>query len=113
MNLAGTAFDGQGNADLTYTPGDTCTAASGFDDIAPGTEVDILDPAGKVVGVGQLDDGAIGPDKYTCEFAFKVLAVPTSETLYGIKIGNQARGVVHFSKAQLFAGPELTLSGDL
>lgn len=91
--------------------GDDCTAVDGYGDIASGAEVDIVDGAGKVLAIGNLGDGKVTSDTYGCQFDFTVPDVPMGGSIYGVKVGNGNRGIVHFSKAQMFGGggPALSL----
>jgi hypothetical protein len=113
MNLQGAAFDFAARelAGIALEPGDHCESVGGYTDIAAGAEVDVLDSAGKVLGIGNLQTPAIGDDAESCSYAFTVAAVPAGQKIYGVRVGNTARGVVHFTEAQLFDGPELTLGG--
>lgn len=79
-----------------------CYADDGFSDVATGSEVDVVDGSNKVLAVGNLEDGV--ETASGCEFDFTIADVPNGEKLYGVKVGNGNRGVVHFSKAQLFSG---------
>ncbi len=104
---AGTGTGTDGN----LVKGDPCGATDGYTDIATGAEVDVVDASGKVLGTGKLGAGT-GQDAMSCVFRFTVTGVPAGQSIYGVKVGNTARGVVHFTKDQLFGdGPHLTLGG--
>lgn len=90
--------------------GDSCDATDGYTDIASGAEVDVVDGSGKVLAIGNLAAGKVGADTASCVFTFEVPDVPMGLSIYGVKVGNGNRGIVHFSRAQMFGGTGPALS---
>lgn len=76
-----------------------CTSI-GYGDISDGTEVTLTDQDNKVLAVGHLDGGG-------CSYQFELDQVPTGEKFYGITVSH--RGTVHFTEAEMRAGPVLSL----
>lgn len=74
----------------------------GYSDISEGTEVTLTDQDNKVLAVGHLNGAG-------CSYAFELDNVPTGEKFYGISVSH--RGTVHFTEAEMRAGPVLSLGG--
>ena len=69
--------------------GDPCTADL---TVQSGDQVTVTDPAGTVIGVGQIQPGVYASDStaHFCRFAFTVPGVPEGSTFYGIQMGQHA-----------------------
>lgn len=78
--------------------GDPCVTRGGYTDIGAGTQVKILDDAGKVLAFGQLGGGKVTELK-RCKFPFQVVDVPTGRKIYGVEVSH--RGVVQVNEADL------------
>jgi hypothetical protein len=96
--------------------GGSCLSIGGYDDIETGAQVIVTDADGKTVAVTTLSDGVLvaGVEPYqrelsTCQFAFAVKVEGKSD-FYGIHVGDEVRGTVQYTRTQMTAGPELTLS---
>ena len=77
----------------TYIPGHS---NAGFSDLTKGADVTIRDSNGKVVGIGELEDGdSISSGR--CKFKFTVNGVPDNDSIYSAEIAN--RGEVSFKRA--------------
>ncbi|WP_027947228.1 hypothetical protein [Amycolatopsis taiwanensis] len=72
---------------------------SGYTDIVPGAQVEVLNQANKVLAVGQLrlandgrrtGNGGLDVPDYT----FTIPGVPRGEHLYGVHVGNANRGII-------------------
>jgi hypothetical protein len=74
------------------TPGTGCLAPDSASDVAPDTKVTVMDPAGKTIAIGALDNGVVARDNdiLTCDFAFSIPAVPGGVDTYSIQIGSRA-----------------------
>jgi hypothetical protein len=94
----------------TYNPATYCTGA-GYADVHTGTEVVLSDEAGKTLAVGQLvADASLGDaSRRGCAYTFTLTGVPAGIKIYGLTMSH--RGTVHYTEAQLRAGPHLTLGG--
>lgn len=75
----------------------------GYGDIHPGTEVLLSDETGKTIAVGHLERDYSRAGAYT----FKLTEVPAGLKFYGLTVAS--RGTVHFTEAQLRAGPHVSL----
>jgi hypothetical protein len=73
-------------------PGTSCIAPGSASDVAPATKVTVLDPAGKTIAIGALDNGIVARvnNVTTCDFAFSIPAVPGGVDTYSIQIGSRA-----------------------
>jgi hypothetical protein len=94
----------------TGAEGEVCAAQPNFDDVASGGQVVVSDAAGKTIAIGKVGVGAFQVADVACEFAFVVSDVPSPGKFYGLHVGNGARGVVQFSKAEMQAHPELSIT---
>lgn len=90
----------------------SCTGGRGFDDIAPGTQVAVLDGSGKTLALGSLStstptkgaDGRLAG----CTFSFGVRDVPAGEQFYQVQVGR--RGSLRYDATQIRSRLRLTLS---
>lgn len=91
-----------GTLAMTNAATDPCSPGGGYSDIHPGAQVTVTDPAGKTLGVGQLDDG----NDYGggCIFSFSVGGVPAGAKFYGIEVAH--RGIVQFTEEAVRQGSE-------
>lgn len=79
-----------------YPVGHYCSGENGYNDIAAGAEVQVLNQAGTILGTSALQGGS---DAFTsCNFTFSVPQIP-SAAFYQIQVSH--RGNVTFSKAEL------------
>ena len=71
--------------------GSACVAPGSASDIARDARVTVLDPSGKKIAVGALDNGVIARENntLTCNFSFSIPAVPGGVNTYGIQIGSR------------------------
>lgn len=79
----------------------TCdTIPDGFQDITPGTDVVVKDPAGKTVAFAQLQDGKnITGAISSCAFPFKLKDVPAGLGIYSVEASH--RGALQYDEARL------------
>jgi hypothetical protein len=87
-----------------------CTGQDGFDDIRPGAQITVTDPAGKVVALGKVRDGNAQLDEtgkigLECILPFEAAKVPGGLGFYGVQVAH--RGAVRFSEAALTVGIRL------
>jgi hypothetical protein len=81
--------------------GDTsedCTGFSGYEDIAAGASVTVLDSAGKVVATGALGTGK--PKSAACVFPVRVLAVPGGSKFYRVEVSHRGQITVTATEAK-------------
>jgi hypothetical protein len=102
----------------TGTPadGDSCAAASGYDDITAGAAVVVGDGSGRTIGTGGLQagieahvDDSAGTPLGNCSFQFAV-TVPAGESTYTVTISH--RGMQTLTADQVKNGILLTLGTD-
>lgn len=74
-------------------------------DVAVGGQVVILDKASEPLAVGSL---AQAPGS-ACKRTFSVPGVPAGEETYGVRVGDEQRGVVWHSEAELRGGVHLKI----
>jgi hypothetical protein len=90
----------------------TCKGGRGFADVGPGTQVVVMDSAGKTLAVGALSTSTIttGADgRLTgCSFSFAVRGVPGGHQVYRIAVGR--RGHLEYTADQLRGRLRLTLA---
>jgi hypothetical protein len=98
---------------LTLPPGGSindggpCRGWQGYDDIRGGAQVTVSNASGKVLQVGELDDGVLnneGADysSRSCEFRFAVADVPTGHRFYRVEVSH--RGEMNLPEARAFSG---------
>ncbi len=89
----------------------------GFKDISAGTQVVVTDASGTVVGTSTLGGGTLirasdwseqSIRGLACSYTFTFTDLPDG-TFYGIHVGDSTRGDVQFSKAEMQAGPTITI----
>jgi hypothetical protein len=83
-------------------------ADDGYSDITQGAQVTVS-AGGRVLAVGELQEGTEPGDSGTCDFPFTVSGVPGGHSLYGVQVSH--RGTLYYSRAQLRAGITMTLGG--
>lgn len=92
---------------LPQVDGSPARLRDGYSDIGEGTEVTVYDPAGTIIGTGQLAD-VHGTDRHgfrdDCAFSFQV-TVP-EEPFYSVEVSH--RGKVAFQRSEI-SDAELTL----
>lgn len=104
-------FDVRGTLTLSLVralgeEGETCAGNGGYSDIAPDAQVKVSDDAGKVIALGQLDQGITRKSSdwgyggtNQCVFTFSVREVPAgSGSIYGVEVTH--RGVTQFTRDQ-------------
>lgn len=74
-------------------------SGTGYDDIAPGTQVTVTAPDGTVLGSGALGDPKAASGGIICQFPFTISSVQGGEDRYGVAVGR--RGTVWFSPAKV------------
>ena len=83
-----------------------------YSDIATGVQVVVKNEAGKTIAVGKLDVGNITDPrelhKMTCTSSFTLTGLLAAK-FYSVHVGNSSREDVQFSKAEMKAGPSITL----
>jgi len=99
-------FIGGGYLELagTFVPagdGESCRGSGGYSDIAAGSSVTITDSSGKVVALGQLEDGRPGLPG-TCALHFRVEGIPRGSGFYGVEVSH--RGKVQVRESELAVG---------
>lgn len=94
----------------TGSDDEVCAAREGFDDIAVGGQVTVSDASGKTIAIGTVGRGGFVKASVSCRFLFSVLDVPLGEKFYGVHVGKGPRGIVQFTRAEMQAGPELSLT---
>jgi hypothetical protein len=72
--------------------GSACVAPGSASDVARDTRVTVLDPDGKKIAIGALDNGVIArsANGTTCDFSFSIPAVPGGVDTYSVQIGSRA-----------------------
>ena len=91
-------FTVNGSVELKYP----CTGA-GYSDVRDGAQVEIVNKGNEVIGVGRL------APYVPCSWSFYVNDVPAGEDLYGVRVGNQARGVLWKTETEARKVVSLTL----
>ncbi|HEY9474687.1 MAG TPA: hypothetical protein VIS06_12655 [Mycobacteriales bacterium] len=90
--------------------GDRCQSAAGYDDVHQGSQVTVTGPSGDTLGFGTLSAGRMHstqPDSADpwisgrCEFTFTVTGVDGGQKFYAVHVGNDTRGQVRFTRAQI------------
>jgi hypothetical protein len=79
--------------------GPTCTGVDAFADLTPGTQVLVMNDAGKVIASASLGTGKPSVNKDSCTFPFS-LSLPRS-SFYRFQVGDGSRGVVTYSLADV------------
>ena len=81
---------------------------TGFDDIDQGTEVEVFDGAGNLLGFGNLGKGSKSDGKcsYTAEFPVQV----SPDGLYRVTAGSDSRGFLNFRESDLVDGTLLVMA---
>jgi hypothetical protein len=93
---------------------ENCNSATlDYPDIAAGDQVVITSPSGKVIAttsLGSQDAVATGDNGAgECDYPFTA-RITEDQPRYGIAIGNNNRGTVWFSRAEMRKGPALSLT---
>lgn len=96
--------------------GEPCAPPDGYDDITRGAQVVVKNIDRQTVAVGELRSGTVkkvgvdGDATLTnCSFPFTVEVEPDGSDFYTIHVGNEARGEVEFTEAQLRRKVNLSL----
>lgn len=114
-STAGT-FDVTGTLTLTTdvamadtAVGPLCQGTNGFDDVALGESVAVLDASGTSVGLGKLQKPTanLSASPPSCTFGFRVFGVPAGQKSYSFRIGT--RTAPDFGESEMREGPKLTL----
>ena len=87
--------------------GAECFPSDGYDDIAEGTSVVVMDAAGKTVAIGKLGAGETGSYLLSCNFKFKVTGVPAGAKFYKVEVSH--RGAVQYTEKQMHQTLDLSL----
>jgi hypothetical protein len=77
-----------------------CSGSGGYDDLANGAQVSILDNTGKTIGLGELENGSRGLGS-ECDWTFVVRDVPDTEGpdgIYSVEVTH--RGKVSFKRSE-------------
>lgn len=107
LDLAGDKDSGNYEVDPPDSSGDTaCHGTGGYSDISTGVAVIVKGSDGKTIGTGALEDGIYIDNAGGCIFGWQV-TVPDDEDSYGVSVSH--RGTIQFTKAQMKAGPSLSL----
>lgn len=65
-----------------------------FEDIAPGTQVTVVDGTGATVGLGELTGGSMTtvnpPNARVCEFHYSISGIQAGKGFYSMRIGSHA-----------------------
>lgn len=117
VEISGTVSVPADRASISDTPtlGDPCTAAPGYDDIAPGSQAVVTDQAGTTIGFADLGPGMLiagGDDFLTdprCQSIFSVHDIPGGKSLYGVHVGRDSRGVLRYHPADIHAPIAITI----
>jgi hypothetical protein len=108
-----TAFAVSGTVEATaadlFKPGTTkllpqgspCVSNEGYDDIAVGSQVEVLDETNTTVALTDLGAGTL--DVTSCVFPFQV-DVPMGHPFYAFQVGGDQRGTVKFTADDLADG---------
>ncbi len=88
-------------------PGDACTAAKAYGDVAKGAAIHVLDSNGGRVAATEIGSGFVGADGSTCAFPWAIAHVPVDRSSYRVQIGGHE--AVRFTRTAFFAGTTLTL----
>jgi hypothetical protein len=82
----------------------------GFDDLATGAQVVVKDASGTVIATSELESGVLvaAGDSLGCEYSFTLTDLPDG-SFYGIHVGDSTRSDVQFGKAEMQAGPTISL----
>lgn len=84
--------------DTNYTSTNgTCTGTSGYDDLAGGTSITVYNNNGKVISVGQLDDGH--EIDGSCLFTWSISGVPKSP-FYKVEISHRGQLTYSYEQAK-------------
>jgi hypothetical protein len=78
-----------------------CVPSPGYDDIHNGTQVQVEDSTGKVLGIGELDQG-VSTGAGSCTWNFTVPDVPMHGSIFKIEVSH--RGAIAYSKQDLLNG---------
>jgi hypothetical protein len=81
----------------------SCAGKDGYDDLAPGAQTIVTDPAGTTIAVGQITTGKAQMDDddgqaASCALSFVVNDVPAGKGFYGIEVSH--RGRLQYSELQ-------------
>lgn len=77
---------------------------AGFNDILPGTQVEVFDGSGRLLGFGSLGEATFS-DECSCAVLQSAFEVPRSpDGLYRVTTGNSNRGFLNFSQADVVGG---------
>ena len=113
------AFTGHGTLTISQSTLDSggLSLSEAYPDITDGAQVEVVNPAGAVVGVGTLNQadvpaGQVAIDSLTYShseyFTFTVRNLPPGLARYGIKVGHD-RGTLWESAPHLKTGVDMTL----
>lgn len=83
-----------GSTDYDSEADGSCVGTGGYDDLQPGGQVVVTDPAGTTVAVGQITDGQVEEDDngiHSCRLTFQVTDVPAGKKFYGVEVTNRGR----------------------
>jgi len=98
--------DGSQSANQTVTVVYTIARGygSGFNDVMPGTQVEVFDGSGRLLGFGSLG-AANFSDACSCAVLQSAFEVPRStDGLYRVTAGNSNRGFLNFSQSDVVGG---------
>lgn len=87
--------------------GGACSPSEGYDDIAEGTSVVVMDAAGKTIAIGKLGAGETGSYLLACNYKFKVTGVPVGAKFYKVEVSH--RGAVQYTEKQMHQTLDLSL----
>ena len=76
-----------------------CVGQGGYSDIAPGTQVQVTNQSGAIIGTGTLGSVTASGDGTTCAFPFIVMGLPRA-TFYGIQVSHRGQQDYSFSQLQ-------------
>jgi hypothetical protein len=105
-NSTPATFAVSGTMDLGQCAGKGVNA---YSDLQPGAQVEVTAQNGDVLGVGVLKPYTNPDNPNSCKRDFTVPSIPSGQALYGVHIGNAARGIIWKNEADARAGFEMSI----
>jgi hypothetical protein len=86
--------------DEPFTPGQGCDGSetTGYSDLSTGAQVTVKNGSGKIIAIGQINEGKPNYDGATCTMPLRVSGIPKA-SFYQVEVSH--RGELDYSYAQL------------
>ena len=93
--------------------GQPCVPESGYGEFSDGAQVTIVSSTDEKIAFGETTDSVVSEESGAiCEVTFEISGIPIqANEIYGLAAGNEQRGTLNVTKADLTSGVVLTLGG--